>query len=227
MPIGTEVESKVAFSNSEVPLPPGRWQLAAAGEYTNKTGAAAPLEIYASLVQIVDGRLVGVVWINGTYQAERIVAGRDPTCNRTDYLLSYTDKNINRKDQWCLMVLHETRSWIRTDKSPPRTGALYVSPIIKDVVKPRTLASMIAFRAYQNEFIKIVYEIDPTAFGGPAATKSDWSESEWYVQNIDRNPAHRAYADKWISWSRAMFDVVLAGFNSRLSNYVPAPLPKM
>lgn len=112
MPVGTEVEGKVRFARSDVPLPPGTWILAAAGEVLSQNiDGSRPARIpYASLAQIRNNSLAGLVSLTGTVQVENLQWGRDRECDRTDFLLVDADRNYNPVEQFCLRVNHGTRT---------------------------------------------------------------------------------------------------------------------
>jgi len=226
MPVGSVFEGKVKFARSEVPLPPGKWALASAGE-EKSTGDLLLRLPFANLTQVDGGRLSALVTIFGTLSDERNGWGRDANCDRTDMLYVTADKNFRSTDQWCAYVRHRIRSWVATDQTLPRSASLYAYLRQENVKKPWTMLSTTARFVRNGEFIDVNYEVDPQLHGGPATKIIAQRTSEWHPQRIQDYPAHRAYADKWIEWSRPLLDGVKEGFGRTLRVAGLPQFPKM
>ncbi len=229
MPVGSVFESKVAFARSEVPLPPGKWTLASAGEdLSNTNGETVRIRLpFANLVQLDAGRLSALVTIVGTLTDDRNGWGRDTNCDRSDILYVAADKNFRATDQWCSYANHLVRSWVAGDQTTPRVATLYEYLRQANVKTSRTMLMTTARLVRNGEFITVSYEIDPQMHGGPATRNNTWQTSEWHPQRIQDHPAHRAYADKWIEWSKPLLDGVKDGFGRTLRVAGLPTFPKM
>lgn len=221
--IGTEVSGTVRFARSEVPLPPGTWTLAAAGSVPVSTidGGQRLRTVYASLVQIRNNTLVGLVTLTGSVQPETIVWVRDRNCDRTDLLFVEADRNFNNADQTCVVASHSVRTWVAPDRAGEQTKALYDFVREKGFSRPATMVSGRARFVRDSEYIDAVYEVLPPAFGGPATRINNWSTSEWHKEVVGGHPEHRRFADAWIEWTKAMAAQVRAGFGRSLSGFTP------
>ncbi len=218
LPVGSVFEGKVAFARSEVPLPPGKWTLASAGEDMSRTnGETVRIRLpFANLIQIDGGRLSALVTILGTLNDDRNGWGRDANCDRTDLLYVAADKNFRDTDQWCSYANHLVRSWVTNDQTRPRVATLYEYLRQANVKPPQTMLMTTARFARNGEFINVSYEVDPQMHGGPGAKFALWPTSEWHPQRIQDYPEHRAYADKWIEWSKPVLDGLKEGFGRTL-----------
>lgn len=226
LPVGSVFEGKVKFARSEVPLPPGKWTLASAGE-EKSTGDLVVRLPFANLVQIDGGNLSALVTIFGTLSDDRNGWGRDANCDRSDLLYAVADKNYRTTDQWCSYVRHSIRSWTANDQTPPRTATLFAYLRQENVKKPWTMLAAATRLVRNGEFIAVTYEVDAQMHGGPATKIIALQTSEWHPQRIQDYPAHRAYADKWIEWSKPLLDSVKEGFGRTLRVAGLPPLPKM
>jgi hypothetical protein len=226
MPVGTEVEGKVRFARSDVPLPPGTWILAAAGEVLSQNiDGSRPARIpYASLAQIRNNSLAGLVSLTGTVQVENLQWGRDRECDRTDFLLVDADRNYNPAEQFCLRVNHGTRTWVAASDADNQTKQLYAYLREANIARPSTMLGTVLRIVQRGEFLRVTYEVLPSAFGGPTTRNNNWTTSEWHVDAIGANPAHRRFADAWIEWSKAIAPQVKAGFGRTLQGYTPAAI---
>ncbi|MCA3262382.1 MAG: hypothetical protein ING44_10600 [Telmatospirillum sp.] len=226
LPVGSVFEGKVAFARSEVPLPPGKWTLASAGE-EKSTGDLVVRLPFANLVQIDGSNLSALVTIFGTLSDDRNGWGRDANCDRSDMLYAAADKNYRTTDQWCSYVQHSIRSWTATDQTPPKAATLFAYLRQENVKKPWTMLAAATRLVRNGEFIAVTYEVDPLRHGGPATKIIASQTSEWNPQRIQDFPAHRAYADKWIEWSKPLLDSVKEGFGRTLRVAGLPPFPKM
>jgi hypothetical protein len=223
-PVGSVFEGKVKFARSEVPLPPGKWTLASAGEERSRGEASERLP-FANLVQADRGRLSALVAIYGTLADERIVWSRDRNCDSTDMLYATADKNFQPTDQWCAYARHVVRTWVSNDQTAPRLATLFAYMRQENIKAPWTMLTATARITRQGEFIAVTYEIDPTTRGGPETKIQAVQTSEWHPQRIQNYPTHRAYAEKWIDWSKPLLDSVKEGFGRtlRISSLQPFP----
>ncbi len=229
MPVGSVFEGKVAFARSEVPLPPGKWTLASAGEeLTAITAGAATFRLaFANLVQIEGGKLSALVAIHGTRNVEAVGWTRDSTCDRSDMLYVAADKNFRATDQWCSYISHNIRSWVATEQTPPRSATLFEYLRKENIKKPWTMLATTSRLVRNGELIVVSYEVDPQMHGGPATKIIALQTSEWHPQRIQDYPAHRAYADKWIEWSKPLLDGLKEGFGRTLRTARLPTFPKM
>jgi len=229
LPVGSVFEGKVKFARSEVPLPPGKWTLASAGEeQSGGTSRTLPARLpFANLVQIDNGNLSALVTIFGTLSDDRNGWTRDSNCDRSDILYVAADKNYRTTDQWCSYANHFIRSWVAGDQASPRIATLYEYLRQANVKASRTMLTTAARLVRNGEFIVVSYEIDPQMHGGPSTRNNAWPTSEWHPQRIQDHPAHRAYADKWIEWSKPLLDGVKEGFGKTLRIAGLPPFPKM
>lgn len=218
MPAGSVFEGKVAFTRSEVPLPPGKWTLASAGEELSaiNAGAATFRLAFANLVQIDGGKLSALVTIYGTRNVEPVGWTRDTNCDRSDMLYVAADKNFRATDQWCSYVSHNIRSWVATEQTPPRSATLFEYLRKENIKKPWTMLATTSRLVRNGELIVVSYEVDPQMQGGPATKVVALQTSEWHPQRIQDYPEHRAYADKWIEWSKPVLDGLKEGFGRML-----------
>lgn len=226
MPIGTEVETKVRFARSDVPLPPGKWILAAASESQSRNidGSMTARLPVATLVSIRNNTLVGLVSLFGTAQTENLQWIRDRECERTDLLFVDADRNFNMADQFCMRVSHSMRTWVAPNGADENTQQLYAYLRDAKIVRATTLLGTVVRIVRYGEFLRVGYEILPSAFGGPATRNNSPTTSEWHVDLIGANPAHRRFADAWVDWSKAITPQVKAGFGRTLQGYTPAAI---
>lgn len=223
MPIGTEVETKVRFARSDVPLPPGKWILASASETQSRSlDGSMPTRIPgAVLVLIRNNTLVGMVSLSGTAQAESLQWARDRECERTDLLFVDADRSFNPIDQYCLRINHATRTWVAASDADDQTKQLYTYLRDANIARPATMLGTVVRIVQRGEFLRVNYEVLPTGFGGPATRNNNWTTSEWHVDAIGANPAHRRFADAWIEWSKAIAPQVKAGFGRTRNDFKP------
>jgi hypothetical protein len=226
LPVGSVFEGKVKFARSEVPLPPGKWTLASVGE-EKSTGDLVVRLPYANLVQIDGGNLSALVTIFGTLSDDRNGWGRDANCDRSDLLYAVADKNYRTTDQWCAYARHSIRTWTATDQTPLRSATLFAYLRQENIKRPRTTLATSTRLVRNGEFIAVTYEVDPQMHGGPATKIIAAQTSEWHPQRIQDYPAHRAYADKWIEWSKPLLDGVKEGFGRTLRTAGLPAFPKM
>lgn len=230
LPVGSIFEGKVSFARSEVPLPPGKWTLASVGEenYNTVTGWRPIRAPFANLVQTDAGRLSALVTIIGTSSSDQNDGWvRNSNCDRSDTLYAVADKNYRTSDQWCSYAFHTVRTWVAGDATPKRVAALYAYLRQENLKAPWTMLATTAHLVRNSEFITVSYEVDPLMHGGPGTKINAWQTSEWHVQRIQDYPAHRAYADKWIEWSKPLLDGVKEGFGRTLRVAGLPPFPKM
>jgi hypothetical protein len=178
-------------------------------------------------VQAERGRLSALVTIYGTLADERIVWGRDGNCDSTDMLYATADKNFRPADQWCAYARHVVRTWVSNDQTAPRLATLFAYLRQENIKAPRTMLTATARITRRGEFIAVTYEVDPQLHGGPATKIIAAQTSEWHPQRIQDYPAHRAYADKWIEWSKPLLDGVKEGFGRTLRTAGLPAFPKM
>ncbi len=223
MPIGTEVETKVRFARSEVPLPPGIWVLVSRGEERSiglggAMGARLP---YATLARIERNALAGLVNLTGTVQYENLQWIRDRQCDRTDFYFLDADRNFNNADQRCQYATHFVRTWTASDNQPEQTRAMVQGLRAKSIVLPPTMIVSVHRRVVGGEYLTVTYEISPASIGGPVARTNVWSASEWHKDKIADNPEYKRFLDAWVEWSKLMAPKVSGGFGRSLSDYVP------
>lgn len=223
MPIGTEVETKVRFARSEVPLPPGKWILVSRGEEKSigldgTMGARLP---YATLARIERNALAGLVNLTGTVQYENLQWIRDRQCDRTDFYFLDADRNFNNADQRCQYATHFVRTWTASDNQPEQTRAMVEGLRAKSIALPPTTIVSVHRRVVGGEYLTVTYEISPASIGGPVARANAWSASEWHKDKIADNPEHKRFLDAWVEWSKQMAPKVRDGFGRSLSSYAP------
>jgi hypothetical protein len=218
---GTEFEGKVRFSRSDVPLPPGKWILAASGNRPISTidGGQRLSIVDATLVQVSNNSLVGLVALSGSFQPETIVWNRDRSCDRADLLFVEADRNFNNADQYCVIATHVVRSWVAADSAPDATKAIYAYLRGAGVARPPTMLSGRVRFVRGSEFIDVTYQVLPVAFGGPATRINNWATSEWHKDIVSGHPEHRRFADSWIVWTKAMAEQVKAGFGRTVTEF--------
>lgn len=226
MPIGAEVETKVRFARSDVPLPPGKWILAAAGEGSSRNidGSLAVRLPNVALVQIRNKMLVGLISLLGTGQTEDLQWIRDRECERTDLLFVDADRNFNPAEQYCVRVSHTMRTWVAPTGADETTKQLFAYLRDADISRTTTMLGSVVRIVRYGEFLRVGYEILPSAFGGPVTRNNFPTTTEWTVGAIGGNPAHRRFADAWIEWSKAIAPQVKAGFGRTLQGYTPAAI---
>lgn len=226
MPIGTEVETKVRFARSDVPLPPGKWILAAASEAQSRNidGSMTARLPVATLVSIHNNTLVGMVSLFGTAQTEDLQWVRDRECERTDLLFVDADRYFNPADQFCVRVSHAMRTWVTPNGADENTKQLYAYLRDANIARATTLLGTVVRIVRHGEFLRVGYEILPSAFGGPVTRNNFPTTSEWTVGAIGGNPVHRRFADSWIEWSKVIAPQVKAGFGRTLQGYTPAAI---
>lgn len=220
---GTTLEGKARFARSDVPLPPGAWTLAAAGTYSNQTidGMQRFEVAYATLIQVSNTSLVGLVTISGSPQADTIRWPRERACDRGDLLFVDTDRNFNNADQSCVMASHTVRTWVAADTATNQIKALY--GYVRDAGLTRPTTTLMARMRFVRggEFIDVTYEALPAAFGGPTTRINNWATSEWHKDVIASHSAHRRFADDWIAWTKAMGEQVKSGFGRTVAEFRP------
>jgi hypothetical protein len=223
MPIGTEVETKVRFARSEVPLPPGKWVLVSKGEEQSigLNGAMGARLPYATLARIERNALVGLVNLTGTVQYENLQWVRDRQCDRTDFYFLDADRNYNNADQRCQYATHFVRTWTASDNQPEQTRAMVQGLRAKSIALPPTTIVSVNRRVVGGEYLTVTYEISPASIGGPVARTNTWSASEWHKDKIAENPEHKRFLDTWVEWSKQMAPKVRDGFGRSLSDYAP------
>ncbi len=227
LPVGTEFDGKVKFARSEVPLPPGKWKLAATGEqFSVPYGGHMRVRLpYAHLVRIEKGQLAGLVTINGTLQYDNNNWARESSCDRAGQILATADKNLNPTDQWCLYITHTAMDWGRTNDVPEYFAGLFAW-IRSEKIRARTTMLMTGVNIVKGgEFLNVLYQIDPAEFGGPSVQAANWFQSGWHTRTLDDDPRRRLFADAWVEWSTPMLDAVRAGFGRTLAGYEPRAWP--
>lgn len=223
MPIGTEVETKVRFARSDVPLPPGKWVLVSRGEEQSVglNGAMGARLPYATLARIERNVLAGLVNLTGTVQYENLRWVRDRQCERTDFYFLDADRNFNDADQRCQYATHFVRTWTASDNQPEQTRAMIQGLRAKSIALPPTMIVSVHRRVVGGEYLTVTYEISPASIGGPVAQANIWSASEWHKDKIADNPEHKRFLDAWVEWSKKMAPKVSDGFGRSLSGYAP------
>ncbi len=223
MPIGTEVETKVRFARSDVPLPAGKWLLVSRGEEKSigLNGAMGARLPYATLARIERNALAGLVNLTGTIQYENLQWIRDTQCDRTDFYFLDADRNFNNADQRCQYATHFVRTWTASDNQPERTRAMIEGLRAKSIALPPTTIVSVHRRVVGGEYLTVTYEISPASIGGPVARANAWSASEWHKDKIADNPEHKRFLDAWVEWSKQMAPKVRDGFGRSLSGYAP------
>lgn len=225
MPVGTEFETKFRFANSDVPLPPGKWELAAAGgTLVNNAYISLPAQTTTvSLVQIENGMLRGIVTVSSAHGASTSQPIRDRDCDRTDLLFVEVDRRYAAPDQSCLHITHLTRLWMVSGTEDAKQFNTYL--VKRNVVLPALLLSSVVHHAEGGKFIRVNYEVAPKAFGGPDTPNFyGMTMIGWNPQVIGERPAYRRFADTWIEWSKAMAIQVKAGFRGTLDGFTPLPI---
>lgn len=220
---GATLEGKARFARSDIPLPPGAWTLVAAGTRANQTvdGLQRFTVAYATLIQVANNSLVGLVTVAGSAQSDSILWGRDRACDRTDHLFVEADRNFNNADQSCVIAAHIVRSWVAADSASDEVKTLYAHLRNAGIARPPTTLYARARYVSSGEFIDVIYEAFPVAFGGPVTRINTWSTSEWHKDVIAGHPEHRRFADNWVTWTKAIAEQVKAGFGRTVPEFRP------
>lgn len=209
---GDHAERAFRLGATLVPLPQGRWVVAAeAGELDGKISAVV-------LAQIEDKTLRGLVIARSNREPTQVIFGTTAECDRSDSYLAYTSYDTPQ-DGLCgyanLVVAGEGEApvWAAAKAFLAGRG-----------VDPGRSWLMAGFRArVRPALLDVRYYVPPPRSGDATG----WAASEWSPARISDSPERAAAVDQLRLWAAWMRDPVAMGVRGRLDGVELPPLPSV
>lgn len=221
-PAGTELAGQWRIAGKQVPLPAGRWLLAAhqLGRYAGGERVGAYGAIHnAVLVQAESGRVTAKIEIHTNALPVTDGWGIAGDCERTDLPIA----TVRYKAGWdgsCFFLTHTTGDRSRTPAA--RAAAAFIAE--RGLETPPEWLT-VGFRvANRSDVIDIRLHFAPALWSLPDHD-GRWPASPWIAERLERDPARLAVARSLTQWAVGFSGLVEAGIKNRLDPKAAIAMP--
>jgi hypothetical protein len=215
---GAKYVDVLPIAGSQVPLPPGEWEVASAGLDRAGFGSAGsyagqPEIGRAILLQIKDDRVAGAVSVRRSLGAAQFGWQRPAECDRMDVYFIRSDKSYNNRDTECYWVNHVILN------RPSTPGGLadaldYVQR--RGAIAPCTVLTQNYYFADRGEFISIMYATSAETAGFRNNT-CNWIGSQWHRDRLSQDPRRSTFMSTLREQLELRLPLVKAGFAGKLA----------
>ena len=222
-PVGATLEGHWKLAGKQLPLPTGRWTLAAhrlapyAGE---RVGAYGSIHS-AVLVQSDGPRVTAMLEVNANALPVMDGWGIAQDCERTDLPIA----TVRYKAGWdgsCFFLTHTTATGGQPAAAAGAAAAAFVAE--RGLVLPPEWVT-VGFRvANRSDVIDARYHFAPALWDLPDAA-GRWSASPWVASRLEQDPARLAVARALTEWAVGFSGLVESGIKNRLDPKAVVPMP--
>lgn len=221
-PVGTAVEGQWQVAGKQVPLPAGRWLLAAHAltPYAGGERLGAYGSIHnAILVQTDGARVTAKVEIHANALPVMDGWGIASDCERTDLPIA----TVRYKAGWdgsCFFLTHT--SGAREGTPTVRSAAAFIAE--RGLATPPEWLT-VGFRvANRSDVVDVRFHFAPALWSLPDHA-GRWSASPWTAARLERDPVRLAVARSLTEWAVGFSGLVEAGIKNRLDAEAQVAMP--
>ncbi len=189
------------FDGMQVPLPPGRWETAAAA----REGEGAQAVDSRVLVSLAGGKLAGIVVARTNAVAQTATFGAAAECDRGDIHLA-VQRYATRVDGLCIFIKH-----------------LLMNPDAGDA--PGWGAARRWFRIRDRTNVLDIRYYFPPPDGDERPDQPRWADSVWAPARMASDPARKAHIAALERWTQPMSEAIERGFRDQLDADVTSASP--
>jgi len=198
-------------TNTQIALPPGKWEVGSAEERGNSVGEYS---LAVNLFQEVNGTLSKVVFFITPLEYSPRGFVESKYCLRDNMHYRETISSANGGDQECRWINHET---LTLKGSRSKLNRMLGEHLETKNIKVPIHAIHSGYRfADTQRFLDLQYYVFPLNDGFPDYERTSWSGSPWHPQSISDDPKKRAYIERLKLWTKEWHERARAGFDNKL-----------
>lgn len=219
---GATIERVLPLDGKQVPLPDGRWIVAADGasDWSNPDLGAYGYLRTVILFHVTGDRVDTILEANSNVLPTTDGWGTAAACARPDLVLAVTRYRAGW-DGSCYFVTHtllskgSTAVWRKAREYAAQKG--WTLPVV-----PLTAGFRAADR---SDVLDLRYHFAPEAAGIAGEMVAQWQDSLWMANRLDSDPRRSAFARAVSDWTVAYSGLVEIGLKNRPSPDKVIPLP--
>lgn len=224
-PIGTVVSGSFDLAGKTIPLPEGKFTLAAVTVTTppmlgsGDISKQRPQIAHVFLAQIEPPRLRAAVWARAALKPEsyRFTWLGEP-CKKEGTLYRADLTGSHGEDENCLLVDHGMPNFSpRAQGIWKEAGAWLVGQEVQLPVG--TMISAKVTRSQRSQFVAASYFFNPRMYGCRAPISRSYAESPWHKKTINEDPQRVRFVESVTAWGQVVqphFDALVAGRESKV-----------
>jgi len=225
-PIGSTVTGSFELGGKLIPLPEGRFQLAARtineSPLLGGTMVTSRVKVgHVILVQIRPPRLIAAVHARATLAADshRFNWSGEP-CKKEDTLYRSDLTGSHGEDENCLLVDHAMLNLGPKAQGIWKDAAAWLTEQKVQVPGPVMITAHVT-RFQQSRLVGASYSFNPRMYGCNAPVSRSYNESPWHKNAINQDPQRVRFVESVTAWGKVVqghFDALITGRDSKVEH---------
>ncbi len=196
-----------------IPLPAGNWEILQSVENRNNINNVSR-RIF--LGKIEDKKLVAGIDISFPEDSGSNGYVRDRRCDRTNLHFNKTRDNWVGREQDCYIVNH-WRVTLQGHKSN-LVNEVGDKLIERGVSWPNHLMTVRFRFADSSEYLNVMYQVAPAAFGFEKFKRTTWASSPWHPHATANYPERQSFVKTFIDWSKSIYPLMKRSWEGDLKD---------